>query len=98
MLSLEILNGKSDKQNIKDIPAKPIRPPGKEQLLEKVVVDLQVVGPEHVGLTRKIKNQEIEEVFMSIPGNKLGKYYRTAKGGEEGERGRERERASGKTN
>jgi hypothetical protein len=76
MLSLELLNGRGNQnqnQNTKDKPAQPIRPPGKEQSLEKVVVDLQIVSLDRVGLTKKIKNKEVEEVFMSIPGNKLGK-------------------------
>lgn len=77
MLSLDILSGKGNQT--KKPEAKPkltiIRPPGKEQPLEKVVVDLQVCGPEHVGTTKKVKNKEVEDVFMSIPGNKMGKYY-----------------------
>lgn len=77
MLSLDILNGKGTTTNPnkkQQDTTKPIRPPGQEKPLEKVVVDLQVSGRDQIGTTKKIKNKEVEEVFMSIPGNKIGNY------------------------
>lgn len=69
MLSLATLNGKG-------LAPAVVRPPGKETPLEKVVVDLEIVTAERFGPTRKIKNKEVEEVFRSITGHKLGMFKR----------------------